>query len=52
MAETPGSRAIENLKTLENAVAEFKKPSADAVRKKGKPKILTEEKYIEASRIL
>ncbi|KAH8344808.1 hypothetical protein KR067_008232 [Drosophila pandora] len=43
---TPGSLAMEMARAQNTALAEFKKPT-DLVRRKNKPKILTEEKYIE-----
>ncbi|EDV46369.1 splicing factor ESS-2 homolog [Drosophila erecta] len=43
---TPGSIAKEVARIQNSALAEFKKPTA-MVRHKNKPKILTEEKYIE-----
>ncbi|XP_044316928.1 splicing factor ESS-2 homolog [Drosophila rhopaloa] len=43
---TPGSLAMEVARVQNSALAEFKKPTA-MVRPKNKPKILTEEKYIE-----
>lgn len=43
---TPGSLAMEVARVQNSALAEFKKPTA-MVRHKNKPKILTEEKYIE-----
>ncbi|XP_017130459.1 splicing factor ESS-2 homolog [Drosophila elegans] len=43
---TPGSLAMEVARIQNSALAEFKKPTA-MVRPKNKPKILTEEKYIE-----
>ncbi|KAM7348819.1 ess-2 splicing factor homolog [Cochliomyia hominivorax] len=45
---TPGSGALENFKTRNHAMETFKKPNTlGVVKKKTKPKILTEEKYIE-----
>ncbi|XP_023309523.2 splicing factor ESS-2 homolog [Lucilia cuprina] len=45
---TPGSGALVNFKTRNHAMETFKKPSSlGIVKKKAKPKILTEEKYIE-----
>ncbi|KAH8421516.1 hypothetical protein KR009_010571 [Drosophila setifemur] len=44
--QTPGSLAMEVARVQNTALAEFKKPS-ELVRRKNKPKILTEEKYIE-----
>lgn len=45
---TPGSGALINFKTRNHAMESFKKPSTvGVVKKKIKPKILTEEKYIE-----
>lgn len=44
---TPGSGALVNFQTRNHAMETFKKPSALVVKKKAKPKILTEEKYIE-----
>ncbi|XP_034489655.1 splicing factor ESS-2 homolog [Drosophila innubila] len=45
---TPGSRAVEMVKAQNTALAEFKRPLANASeRRKAKPKILTEERYIE-----
>ncbi|XP_022214018.1 splicing factor ESS-2 homolog [Drosophila obscura] len=43
---TPGSLAMEMVKAQNTALADFKKPT-DLVRRKHKPKILTEEQYIE-----
>ncbi|XP_017156011.1 splicing factor ESS-2 homolog [Drosophila miranda] len=43
---TPGSLAMEMVKAQNIALADFKKPT-DLVRRKNKPKILTEEQYIE-----
>ncbi|XP_041675183.1 splicing factor ESS-2 homolog [Drosophila eugracilis] len=43
---TPGSLAMEVARVQNSALAEFKKPTA-MVKHKNKPKILTEEKYIE-----
>ncbi|KAH8235784.1 hypothetical protein KR032_007700, partial [Drosophila birchii] len=43
---TPGSLAMEMARVQNTALAEFKKPT-DMVRRKNKPQILTEEKYIE-----
>ena len=45
---TPGCGALVNFKTHNHAMETFKKPmSMGIVKKKSKPKILTEEKYIE-----
>ncbi|KAH8320149.1 hypothetical protein KR074_003743 [Drosophila pseudoananassae] len=44
---TPGSLAIEMARAQNSALAEFKKPT-ELVRRKKKPKILTEEQYVEA----
>jgi len=45
---TPGSRAVEMVKAQNTALAEFKRPLANtSERRKTKPKILTEERYIE-----
>ncbi|XP_073833880.1 ess-2 splicing factor homolog [Musca autumnalis] len=45
---TPGSQALVNFKKKPQAVEAFKRPSEiGVIRKKPKPKILTEEKYIE-----
>lgn len=49
MSETPGYKAIENFKSINNSLAEFKVPSNFG--KKSKQKILTEEKYIEVRKI-
>ncbi|BFG01233.1 splicing factor ESS-2 homolog [Drosophila madeirensis] len=43
---TPGSLAMEMVKAQNTALADFKKPT-DLVRRKNKPKILSEEQYIE-----
>ncbi|XP_017094455.2 splicing factor ESS-2 homolog [Drosophila bipectinata] len=43
---TPGSLAMEMARAQNSALAEFKKPT-ELVRRKNKPKILTEEKYVE-----
>ncbi|XP_055911127.1 splicing factor ESS-2 homolog [Eupeodes corollae] len=45
MDESPGSKALQNMKNLSNSLVEFKKPIVP--KKRNKPKILTEEKYIE-----
>ncbi|XP_055844887.1 splicing factor ESS-2 homolog [Episyrphus balteatus] len=45
MDESPGSKALQNMKSLSNSLVEFKKPTIP--KKRNKPKILTEEKYIE-----
>lgn len=45
MEETPGSKALKNMKTMSNSLVVFKKPIIP--KKRNKPKILTEEKYIE-----
>lgn len=45
---TPGSQALINFHKKPQAVEAFKRPSEiGVIRKKPKPKILTEEKYIE-----
>ncbi|KAH8304698.1 hypothetical protein KR044_000696 [Drosophila immigrans] len=44
---TPGSRAMEVVKAQNTALAEFKRPLPSMDRRKVKPKILTEERYIE-----
>ncbi|EDV99757.1 splicing factor ESS-2 homolog [Drosophila grimshawi] len=45
---TPGSRAVEIAKAQNTALAEFKRPLPNSNdRRKIKPKILTEERYIE-----
>ncbi|KAH8386482.1 hypothetical protein KR093_000785, partial [Drosophila rubida] len=45
---TPGSRAMEMVKAQNTALAEFKRPLSNHLeRRKVKPKILTEERYIE-----
>lgn len=43
---TPGSRAVEMARAQSSALAEFKRP-LPSERRKTKPKILTEERYIE-----
>ncbi|KAH8416506.1 hypothetical protein KR222_006469 [Zaprionus bogoriensis] len=43
---TPGSRAVEVARAQTSALAEFKRP-LPSERRKTKPKILTEERYIE-----
>lgn len=45
---TPGSQALANFRKTPQAVETFKRPSdIGVVKRKPKPKILTEEKYIE-----
>ncbi|KAM8719061.1 hypothetical protein ACLKA7_011722 [Drosophila subpalustris] len=45
---TPGSRAVEMIKAQNTALSEFKRPLPNnSERRKAKPKILTEERYIE-----
>ncbi|XP_075159093.1 ess-2 splicing factor homolog [Haematobia irritans] len=44
---TPGSQALINFKKTPQAVETFKRPSDIGIKRKPKPKILTEEKYIE-----
>lgn len=46
MTEKLGERALEAMKQMDNAVVEFKIPSAPRT-KKGQMKILTEEQYVE-----
>lgn len=47
-SSTPGSGALVNFKTRNQAMETFKKPNTlGVIKKKVKPKILTEEKYIE-----
>lgn len=43
--KSPGSKALQNMKTMSNSLVQFKKPTIP--KKHKKPKILTEEKYIE-----
>ncbi|XP_017479940.1 PREDICTED: protein DGCR14 homolog [Rhagoletis zephyria] len=51
--KTPGSQALVKLKERDSTLQDFKVPTAGAVRKKTKQKILTEEMYIdELSKII